>query len=81
VSTLPRVGLLAACDDPKLLGVPLWPQQRTLIEAVEQGPRVHVWTLGRRSGKTTSAALVALWDCLLRPELAAFVRPGERRHG
>jgi hypothetical protein len=27
------------------------------------------WALGRRSGKTTMAALVALHDCLLRPEL------------
>lgn len=74
------VGLLAACDDPALLNFPLWPRQRELLAAVERGPRVHVWALGRRSGKTTLAALVALWDCLLRPELAAFVRPGERRH-
>jgi hypothetical protein len=47
---------------------------------IERGPRLHVWAFGRRSGKTTLAALVALWDCLLRPELGERVRPGERRH-
>ena len=41
---------------------------------------MHVWALGRRSGKTTMAALVGLWDALLRPEMQAMVRPGERRH-
>lgn len=76
----PRVGLVAACDDPQLFGFPLWPKQRELLAAVEKGPRLHVWALGRRSAKTTSAALVGLWDCLLRPELDAMVRPGERRY-
>jgi hypothetical protein len=36
--------------------------------------------LGRRSGKTLLAALIALWFCLLRPELAAHVRRRERRY-
>lgn len=73
-----RAGLLEACDDPNLFGFPLWPRQRELLAAVEQGPRLHVWALGRRSAKTTSAALVALWCCLLRPELLERLRPGER---
>ncbi len=73
-------GLVAACDDPKLLAFPLWPRQRLLLEAVEAGPRMHVWALGRRSGKTTLAAIVGLHDCLLRPELDGLVRRGERRH-
>lgn len=75
---LPRVGLLAACDDPALFGFPLWPRQRALLQAVEMGPRMHVWALGRRSAKTTTAAIVGLWSCLLRPELIARLRPGER---
>jgi hypothetical protein len=75
-----RVGLVQACDDPDLFGFGLWPRQRELLKAVERGHRIHVWALGRRSGKTTLAALVALWDCLFRPEVDALVRPGERRH-
>lgn len=73
-------GLLEACDDPALFGLDLWPRQRRLLRDVERGPRLHVWALGRRSGKTTMAAVVALWDCLFRPELDALVRPGERRY-
>ncbi len=41
---------------------------------------MHVLALGRRSGKTAMSALVALWDCLLRPELDQMVRPGETRY-
>ncbi len=80
MSELPAVGLVAACDDPRLLGINLWPKQREWLETVEQGPRIHVWACGRRSAKTTTAALVGLWDCLFRPELSAFLLPGERRH-
>jgi transcriptional antiterminator Rof (Rho-off) len=42
------------------------------------GQALHVWALGRRSGKTTLAALVAMHACLFRPDIAAKVRPGER---
>jgi phage terminase large subunit-like protein len=73
-------GVLPACDDQNLFCFPLWPRQRKLLAAVESGPRLHVWALGRRSGKTTMAALIGLADCLLRPELDALVRPGERRY-
>ena len=59
-------GLVAACDDARLLGFPLWERQRELLGHVESGPRMHVWALGRRSGKSTLASLVGLWDCLLR---------------
>jgi hypothetical protein len=74
------VGLVEACDDSRLFAFPLWARQRELLASVEAGPRLHVWALGRRSAKTTSAALVGLWDTLLRPELEGMVRPGERRH-
>ncbi|MBA2361426.1 MAG: hypothetical protein H0V79_10945 [Actinobacteria bacterium] len=73
-------GLVEACDNRRLLGFPLWPRQREILAAIEDGPRLHVLALGRRSGKTTMAALVGLWDCLLRPALDEKVRPGERRH-
>jgi hypothetical protein len=74
-----RVGLLQACDDPQLFAFELWPLQRALLEAVEAGPRIHAWALGRRSGKSLLASVVCLWDCTLRPELDAMVRPGETR--
>ncbi len=75
-----RDGLVAACDDARLFGFKLWPTQRTFLSDIEGGPRLHVWALGRRSGKTTMAALVCLWDALLRPQLAERLRPGERRY-
>ena len=73
----PSASLVAACDDPKLLGFDLWPVQRRLLEAVEQH-RVNVWALGRRSGKTTTAAIVGVHSCCLRPELRTHLRAGER---
>ena len=73
-------GLLDACDDANLLAFPLWPRQRDLLADVERGPRVHVWALGRRSGKTTMAALVCLWDALLSPDLRRYLRRGELRY-
>ena len=70
--------LVAACDDRRLLGFSLWPMQRRLLEAVEGPARIHVWCMGRRSGKTVAAALVGIHACTLRPELRAYLRPGER---
>ena len=71
-------GLVEACDDPNLFGVELTPMQRDLLAEVEAGGLLHVWALGRRSGKTLLAALVGLWTCLLRPELREHVRRRER---
>jgi len=78
--TLPPVGLVQACEDPRLLGgaFTLWPGQRRVLEAIENPPRMHVLALGRRSGKTMMMALAGLWCCLLRPELLERLRPGER---
>jgi hypothetical protein len=76
-----RIGLVQACDDPKLFGLKLWPGQRELLGAVQAGlARIFVWALGRRSGKSLMAALVCLHDCTLRPELDVMVRPGETRY-
>lgn len=77
---LPRVSLLAACDDPELLGFPLWPRQRELLASLETGPTLHVWALGRRSGKTTIGAAAGVCNALFRPDLDALVRRGERRY-
>lgn len=75
-----RVSLLAACDDPELLGFPLWPRQRELLASLETGPSLHVWALGRRSGKTTIGAAAGVVNALFRPDLDALVRRGERRY-
>lgn len=74
------VPLLGACVDPALFGLAPWPRQRELLGAVERGPRIHVWALGRRSGKSTMAALAALHNLLFRADLDAMVRPGELRY-
>jgi len=74
-----HTGVLQACDDERLFNVKLWPRQRELLAAVERGPRTHVQMLGRRSGKSLMAALVALHSSLFRPDLDAMVRPGETR--
>lgn len=67
------VGLLDALNDERLLGAfKPWPRQRELLAAVDAGPRVHVAAFGRRSGKSTTAAVVCLWDALLRPRLAGM---------
>lgn len=77
-----RVGLVEACDDPRLFNVELWPRQREILCAVEQGDhRLFVLALGRRSGKTLLCAIVLLWMLLLRDDLAQFMRPGEKRYG
>ena len=76
---LPSVSLTQAVLDPALLGAGFnpWPAQLEILRGVEEN-RLSVWCLGRRSSKTTSAALVGLHACLLRPELLERLRPGER---
>lgn len=65
--------LLEACDHPDLFNFPLWEGQRQLLHAYEEalgrGDWMGVWCIGRRSGKSTLAALIALWSCLMRPDL------------
>lgn len=75
-----RVTVIAAADDPQLLGFPLWPCQRELLASLETGPSLHVWALGRRSGKTTIGAAAGVVNALFRPDLDALVRRGERRY-
>ncbi len=77
---LPHVGIVEACDDESLFNFPLYPRQRELLSALEAGPRLHIWALGRRSGKTTLAAITCLHNLLFRGDLDAAVRPGERRY-
>lgn len=75
-----RVSLLEACDDPQLLAFKAWPGQRAVLKAIDEGPRMHVFALGRRSGKSRMAAAGCAHNALLRPDLDAMVAPGERRY-
>jgi hypothetical protein len=85
-----RVSLIRAVTDPQLLGTVtlpghdkptgLWPKQIELLGDLETNAQIIVWCLGRRASKTTLAALAALHNCLLRPDLDAMVRPGECRY-
>jgi len=79
VSDWPGVGLVEACDDPRILGhFHLWPAQRALLARIEAGPRTQVIAWGRRGTKTTMQALIGVWACTLRPGLRRFLRPRER---
>jgi hypothetical protein len=53
-------------------------QREQLVAADYDGARLSVWAEGRRGGKSTAMILLALWACLLRPELRRYLRRGER---
>lgn len=76
------LSLLQACDDENLFNLPLWPGQRNLLSAYEQALALRewlaIWCIGRRSGKSTLAAVVALWCCLLREDLDELAGLGGR---
>jgi hypothetical protein len=78
-----RIPRLTAAEDPRLLGaVPLWPVQREILGAIDDGSeRTHIFRIGRRGGKGYVGALLALHSLLLSPHLDKFVRSGERRYG
>lgn len=70
------MALVTAARDPRLLGAQfaqsglgLWPRQVELLRSLEGVERTHVWAVGRQSGKTTLGALVAIHNCVLRPDL------------
>lgn len=48
--------------------------------ALEHDAANACWACGRRGGKTLLASIVALYDCVFRPDLDALVRRGERRY-
>ncbi len=67
-------------SDPNLLNVPLWPRQSEILEEFWQGNyALAIWSLGRRSGKTTMASVVATYAAtMLAEEYRKHLRPGER---
>jgi hypothetical protein len=74
------VSLHAALADAQLLGgFTPHPRQRELLDAIENAPLV-VACCGRRFGKTKAAAVAALHNLLLVPELDMMVAPREKRY-
>lgn len=72
--------LLEAVQDRELFGFDPWPVQSEMLTAVASSEwDTHLWAVGRRSGKSTLAALVCLHNALFRPDLDAMVRRGEVR--
>jgi hypothetical protein len=73
------VGLVASCDDQRLIGFKAHPRQRELLQTVARS-RLTVACCGRRFGKTRAAAAAALHNLLLVPELDGMVSRGEKRY-
>lgn len=75
------VSLMQAINDPDLLGqVKPWPEQRRILGLVDSGRyREVILALGRRSGKSLMAALIAVHDAAFR-DLTAYLRQGEARN-
>jgi hypothetical protein len=75
-----RGPIIQACDDERLLGLKLWPKQRELLGTVDKGPILHVWCIGRDSGKSTAMAAAGVVDCLVKDkQLRKYLRPNEKR--
>jgi len=72
------VSAVQACDDPRLLNVRLTLRQRELLQAIEDNQTV-VCSAGRQSGKTMCAAISAVVNLCLRPDLDE-IAAGSTRH-
>jgi len=77
------VPLLEAVRDPDLLGATLtpWPRQLDLLRGLDDpSVRTHLLAVGRQSGKSTLAALLAVHNAVLRPDLDAMIPRGRTRY-
>lgn len=71
-----------SCSDfsEHVLGIPLWPGQKKIIDELFEDNITHaVWCLGRRSGKTLLAAIAAVYMCFMQDNyFTRRVRKGEK---
>jgi hypothetical protein len=76
------VSLSRAAQDRRLLGatLDLYPRQAELLRSLEGDVRLHVWAIGRQSGKSTLGALAAVHNCTLRPDLDDMIPRGRVRY-
>jgi phage terminase large subunit-like protein len=73
------VGLVEACESPRLIGLMPHPAQRELLERIADY-RTVIGAAGRRFGKTKAVAAAALYNLLLCPEADKLVSRGEKRY-
>jgi hypothetical protein len=79
VAPLP-ISISQFSQDPNLLNNPLWPKQSEILEEFwTENYSIGIWALGRRSGKTLMASVVATYAAtMLADAYKRFLRPGER---
>ena len=64
----------------ELLGAPLWPVSRGILEGIDEGPETtHIFRIGRRGAKTYLSAIIHLHALLFSPRFDKCVQKGERR--
>lgn len=84
VTTHALISLTRAVQDRRLLGadpaLALWPRQLELLQSLEGPERTHLWSIGRQSGKTTLAALAAIHNATMRPDLDDILPRRRRRY-
>ena len=80
MATAPLVPILQFCEDPNLLGVSLYPEQKRVLHEFWEGEHtLGLLALGRRSGKTLLAAICAAYSAtVLADEYRKYLRPKER---
>jgi hypothetical protein len=76
------VTLQRAASDPALLGgvIQWWPRQRDLLASLDGPERVHVWAIGRQSGKSSLAACAAVHNAAPRDDRDTIVPRGRTRY-
>jgi Terminase large subunit, T4likevirus-type, N-terminal len=77
------ISLLVAASDPELLGATLtpWPRQIELLRGLDdRAVRTHLLAIGRQSGKSTLAAMLAVHNAMLRDDLNGMIPRGRTRY-
>lgn len=77
------LSLVAACSDKRLLGatLDLYPRQLELLKRLDDRRIItHVWAVGRQAGKSTLAAMAAVHNAALKPDLDKVLPRGRVRY-
>lgn len=75
-----RVTLQHAATAPALLRgtIHWWPKQRELLSSLDGPERMHVWSIGRQTGKSSPAACAAVHDVSRKRRSSVPPRPAPR---